>query len=86
MIPEIDKLKHFYLWTLGFVVCAILLVQVLDNDLAMYISYSLTVLTAAGKEIVNDYLLKRGKAEWLDFWFSVLAPSLIMILYICLIK
>ena len=82
-IPKIDKLKHFYLWTLFFLFASIVLVCFIDNTIAMCISYGLTVLTAAGKEYRDTKNPKRH-SEWLDFWFSIFAPSLIIILVIIL--
>lgn len=84
MIPEIDKLKHFYIWTMGFIILSIVLVQFLSNDVALYISYVVTIITAGGKEVIKDWRMKQGTPEWMDFWFSILAPTLIMLLYICL--
>ncbi len=86
LIPQIDKLKHFYLWTLGFLILSIILSLFLPNTLAMYISYVVTVLTAGGKEVLKDYYLGQGTPEWKDFSFSILAPSLTMILYFCVIN
>ena len=86
LIPKADKLKHFYLWTIGFLFLSIPLLFVLHHVVAMYLSYFATVLTAGYKEVVKDYLRGQGAPDWLDFWFSILAPSLIMVLYICLIN
>ena len=86
LIPQVDKLKHFYLWTIGFLLLSIPLLFVFHHIVAMYISYCATVLTTGAKEVIKDYYLEQGKPEWLDFWFSILAPSLIMVLYICLIN
>ncbi len=83
IIPTVDKLKHFYLWTLFFLFTSILLVSFVDNNTAIGVSYGLTVLTAALKEYTDSKNPKRH-SEWLDFWFSILAPSLITILLIIL--
>lgn len=86
IIPKQDKLKHFYLWTLGFLLLSIPLLFVFYHAIAMYISYTTTVLTAGYKEVIKDWRREKGTPEWADFWFSILAPSLIMVLYICLVN
>ena len=85
-IPKIDKLKHFYLWTNFFlltsiilgVACLILYIHVLFG---VGVSYVATVFTAARKEYKDSKNPNRC-AEWLDFWFSILAPTLIMVLIV----
>lgn len=86
-IPQTDKLKHFYLWTLLFLGLAIILTFIFEKKTALIMSYVFTVLTAAFKEIVKDWLKAKGTPEMLDFLFSILAPTLSIILcYICLKK
>ena len=83
IIPSHDKLKHFYLWTLFFLLTSILLIYFIDNDKAIGLAYGLTVFTAAMKEYKDSKNTNRN-SEWLDFWFSILAPSLITLLMIIL--
>lgn len=81
LIPKEDKLKHAYLWTLAFLVSAIVLVLILDNNLAINISLGLTIFTAAYKELIIDGLQGKGRVEFLDFIYSILFPLEFTVLY-----
>jgi ACR3 family arsenite efflux pump ArsB len=89
LIPKDDKLKHYFLWSMAFIVGAIVLTPVFHNIghfTGSVIAYIITVLTAGYKELIQDWLRKKGNPEWLDFLFSVLSPTLIMaMLYVLFI-
>lgn len=82
MIPTIqtDKLLHSFWCTLLFFGFAIPLSFFLNKDIALYISYFVCFIIAAVKEIIHDWRMEKGKPEWLDFWYSILFPSLVIIL------
>ena len=88
-IPKIDKLKHFYLWEMFFILSAIFTTVICRSiDVSVWIgiivSYLLTVLTALRKEW-KDSKSEKNKSELADFVYSVLAPTLsVILLYICL--
>lgn len=71
IVPAYDKLKHLYLWSLLFFGAMIFV-----SD---WRAYLFAVVTAAGKEIVYDKLMKKGNPELKDFLFGILIPSLYMI-------
>lgn len=80
IIPTVDKLKHNYLWSLLFFGLSYLLIPFINNTVAILISLSVVVITAALKEY-NDCRSEEGTPEWLDFWFSILTPCLATGLY-----
>lgn len=80
-LPQTDKLKHAYLWTLAFLVSSIVLMLILGNNLAINISLGLTIFTAAYKELIIDGLQGNGKVEFLDFIYSILFPVGFTVLY-----
>jgi len=80
IIPTADKLKHNYLWSLLFFGLSYFLIAFIDNTVALLISLSVVIITAALKEY-NDWRSKEGTPEWLDFWFSILIPCLATGLY-----
>jgi len=81
IIPAIDKLKHFYLWTVLYFAIALPLIVFIEDCIAVCISLGVVVFTAAYKEVVIDGLQGKGKKELLDFSFSILAPLLFTALY-----
>ena len=68
MIPKIDKLKHFYLWSIGL---AILLVFI-PNIYA----YIICVATAYGWELYQK-TTKTGKYELKDVFFGGVLPCIL---------
>ncbi|MEI6865807.1 hypothetical protein [Flavicella sp.] len=86
IIPEIDKLQHLYLWSLAFFIGVIgmlflsLLFDSVTKNTVMLSVYIITLFTAGRKEFF-DWYRGTGKPEFLDFFFSVLIPSLCMLVY-----
>ena len=82
LIPQIDKLKHFYLWTLLFFLI-LLIGKVFPKNLfyiVEWFSYFVVLITAMWKEIVKDWIKGKGNAEFMDFFYSVIVASLYMII------
>ena len=81
IIPAHDKLKHFYLWTLQYIILAAMLMPLTENLIAITASLLVSVFTSAKKEL-DDLIKKNGTPEVLDFLFSILAPFGFTVLYI----
>ncbi len=85
IIPKIDKLKHFYLWTLLYL--AVLFLLLAFSFVGFSINYSFIIsclvvlVTAFWKEFIIDGLQGKGKKEVLDIVYSVLAPVLFTLVY-----
>tara|TARA_R110000851_G_scaffold308705_1_gene467723 strand:+ start:753 stop:1109 length:357 start_codon:yes stop_codon:yes gene_type:complete len=82
VIPTIDKLKHYYLWSLSFFVM-IYLFYFIEILTGLYISdwyaYAITVISALWKELYNDKYLKKGNAELKDFLAGIAIATFYMI-------
>lgn len=81
IIPKIDKLKHFYLWSLFFFAMAIpfMLLSFLFRIhwiVSVIASCVICIITAGAKELVKDKWMNEGTPEWEDFLFSIATPSL----------
>ena len=80
--PAHDKLKHN--WQFSALFYGLLLVTyvfVLFNiQLSIWWAYAVTVFVAAFKEVIWDWLLGNGTPEKLDFFASILYPSLTMLM------
>ena len=67
-----DKLLHFFY---GSIISFI--------SVLIFGVYGLwiTVIIAAAKEIIWDYLMKKGSPELLDFIFTIIPAGMLLILY-----
>ena len=69
-IPQ-DKLLHFFYGSI------ISFISVLIFDVN---GLWITIAVAAAKEIIWDYLMKKGNAELLDFIFTIIPAGVFLIL------
>ena len=69
-IPQ-DKLLHFFYGSI------ISFISVLIFDVN---GLWITIAVAAAKEIIWDYLMKKGNAELLDFIFTIIPAGMFLIL------
>ena len=65
-----DKLKHCLA---GLIIGFVLI------NINPYYGFAITVLILAGKEIVWDWMMKKGTCEWLDFVYGFVPVILILI-------
>lgn len=81
IIPATDKLKHYYLWSVAFF-GMVLGFDLIENVFSLYISdwwaFTVTVITAAWKELYHDWYCKKGTPEWKDFFAGIAIASLYM--------
>ena len=71
IIPQVDKLKHFYLWSIFLALCLV----VMPN----FYAYALCIFTAWG---VEEYqrITKTGVYELKDMFFGGVLPVVLHIL------
>ena len=75
---EDDKLKH--------VVLGLLIYSSATHVIGPYMALALTVLIAAGKELVWDMLLSKGTPELDDFFATVILPVFLFLYQIILLN
>jgi hypothetical protein len=89
VMPATDKLKHYYLWSLGFF-AMIYGLDFIEASTGLYISdwfaFGATVLSALWKEVYHDWYLKKGNPEVKDFIAGIAVALLYMIKIELLIK
>jgi len=67
---EIDKLKHFFVGTiLGFIFI----------NINVWGGFIFVLMVLAGKEIIWDYIMKKGHIEIMDFLYGLVPAVLILI-------
>ena len=65
-----DKLEHFFLATfISFILI----------NLFLYYGFIIAILIFAGKEIIYDKIMGKGKAELMDFVYGAIPAILILI-------
>lgn len=73
LIPSIDKLKHFYLWSIFLAICLMVTNYLFMPD---FYAYGLCLLTAIGVEEYQKRT-KTGQYELKDIFFGGVLPILL---------
>lgn len=72
---EYDKWVHFIVIAMPSLWALI----IAKGKQQIWLTFILCTFIAAGKELIYDLALKNGNPEMLDFLFSMIAPTIILI-------
>lgn len=74
ILPDHDKLKHFYL---GFLIFSLFWIFT-----PVWASILITAVIAGGKELIYDKMMEKGTAEFMDFFYSVIGGIIVGLIVI----
>jgi len=76
-----DKILHL---VAGFIITFIICIISGYINITIWTGIIATILIGAGKEIIYDHYMKKGKPEWLDFVWTVIGGIMGTLLYLIL--